>query len=150
MNKKGFTLIELLIVVAIIGIIAAIAIPNLLTSIQKSKQKATMGDMKSIGTAVTSYHTDMYIAPTTLTDAGFGGHIVFYMPRFPQRDGWGSAWIYNRGGTMFDRYSIRSYGRDQAATAPGVGSDYVVTSMAGFNQDIIFSDGTFAWSPRVK
>ena len=52
MNKKGFTLIELLIVVAIIGIVAAIAIPNLLTALQKGKQKATMGDMKSVGTAM--------------------------------------------------------------------------------------------------
>ena len=52
MNKKGFTLIELLIVVAIIGIIAAIAIHNLLVAMQKGKQKATMGDMKTIGSAV--------------------------------------------------------------------------------------------------
>ncbi|MCK5220504.1 MAG: prepilin-type N-terminal cleavage/methylation domain-containing protein, partial [Candidatus Aminicenantes bacterium] len=63
MRRKGFTLIELLIVVAIIGIVAAIAIPNLLTAVQKSKQKATMGDMKAIGTAVESYVTDNYLAP---------------------------------------------------------------------------------------
>ena len=55
MNKKGFTLIELLIVVAIIGIMAAIAIPNLLVALQKGKQKATMGDMKSVGTALEVY-----------------------------------------------------------------------------------------------
>ena len=48
MKSKGFTLIELLIVIAIIGIVAAIAIPNLLTALQKGKLKATMGDMKSI------------------------------------------------------------------------------------------------------
>src|SRR5438105_14359454 len=40
-------LIELLIVVAIIGILAAIAIPNLLTAMQRSKQKRTMADMRS-------------------------------------------------------------------------------------------------------
>jgi len=61
---KGFSLIELLIVVAIIGIIAAIAIPNLLSALQKGRQKRTMGDMKSLGTAVETVNTDCAYYPT--------------------------------------------------------------------------------------
>ncbi len=57
-RQKGFTLIELLIVVAIIGIIAAIAIPNLLNAIDRGKQKRTMADMRSVGTAIESYAVD--------------------------------------------------------------------------------------------
>src|ERR1700690_931322 len=57
-NNKGFSLIELLIVVAIIGIIVAIAIPNLLNAIQRAKQKRTMGDMRTSGTAAEAYAVD--------------------------------------------------------------------------------------------
>ena len=62
-KQTGFTLIELLIVVAIIGIIAAIAIPNLLNAIDRGKQKRTMADLRSIGTAIESYSIDNNVYP---------------------------------------------------------------------------------------
>src|SRR5436305_9180884 len=57
-RQKGFTLIELLIVVAIIGIIAALLIPNFLDALQKAKQKRTVADMRNVGTAMFSWLTD--------------------------------------------------------------------------------------------
>ena len=57
-NKKGFTLIELMIVVAIIGILAAIAIPKFASLIDKSKEGATKGALSSVRGALQVYYGD--------------------------------------------------------------------------------------------
>ena len=57
-NRKGFTLIELMIVVAIIGILAAIAIPNFLRFQAKSKQSEARELLSSIYTAEVSYFAE--------------------------------------------------------------------------------------------
>lgn len=56
-NARGFSLIELLIVVAIILIIAAIAIPNLLKSRMAANESAAVANMKTMGTALATYNS---------------------------------------------------------------------------------------------
>lgn len=73
MNKKGFTLIELMIVVAIIGILAAIAIPKFADLINKSKEGATKGALSTVRSALQIYYGDNEgLFPASTSDATGG------------------------------------------------------------------------------
>jgi prepilin-type N-terminal cleavage/methylation domain-containing protein len=73
-KQKGFSLIELLIVVAIILIIAAIAIPNLLRARIAANESATAANMRTINTSETSYWTSWNnVYSTDLKSLGSGG-----------------------------------------------------------------------------
>src|ERR1700685_2203676 len=67
-KQKGFSLIELLIVVAIILIIAAIAIPNLLRAKIAANEASAVGSTRTIVTAEISYSNSFQLGPTLLTN----------------------------------------------------------------------------------
>lgn len=70
-NMKGFTLIELMIVVAIIGILAAIAIPNFLNYQCKAKQSEAKSNLGNIRTVEEAYYAEHNVYASNLTNAGF-------------------------------------------------------------------------------
>src|ERR1700674_4030337 len=69
-KQKGFSLIELLIVVAIILIIAAIAMPNLLRSKMAANEASAVGSLRTLNTACVTYSTTYGTYPPTLASLG--------------------------------------------------------------------------------
>ena len=67
-SNKGFTLIELMIVVAIIAIIAAIAIPNLLRSRMQSNESSAIGNLRTIVGSEVAYHAANYMYTADFAD----------------------------------------------------------------------------------
>jgi type II secretion system protein G len=157
-RQKGFTLIEVLIVVAVIGIIVAMLIPNLLDAMQKAKQKRTMADIRITGMAMFSWVTDQAAAAaagqstTSVSMATYGTQIAVsdlstvlisqYIQAIPVLDGWQSPYQYYLNVTnphATQVMAIRSLGRDKTADT----DTYSVTGFdpTDYDRDIVWADG---------
>lgn len=111
-RQCGFTLIEILIVVAIIGLIAALIGPNLMGRLERSKEEITKAQIEMLSSATQSFMLDMGRFPNTLdelvnsTDPKWRGPYLSKL-RLP-KDPWGRDYQYKCPGDHgpFDLYSL--------------------------------------------
>ena len=156
--RRGFTLLELMMVVAIIGILSAIAVPNLLVAIQRAKQRRAMVDMKNIAQAWEARNSEVSrynAAGASYDGAGvatelsliFGILSPTYMQTVPTVDPWSNGYCTFLERSLGDampaqKYAIVSGGKDgilDTTSLPG--------PITNFDCDIVYSNGTFLSYP---
>jgi len=86
MNKKGFTLIELVMVIVIIGILAAVAIPRFLSLRDEAKKAACQSDVASIRSALTAYYANFSTGGGGTTCPGGGNSTCNVTSGYPNAD----------------------------------------------------------------
>lgn len=138
-SQNGFTLIELLIVVAIIAIISAIAVPQMLKAINLSKDKRALSQVRNIAVALGMYQVEFEMVPqvTNITD------LIAALEELPDsqnvtlqtRDAWGNEFYYASPSST--EYTLKSLGKD------GGESETANINYFDPNADIVVISGVF-------
>jgi general secretion pathway protein G len=142
-SSRGFSLVELLIVCAVIGLIAAIAIPNLVNAIQRGRQARSVGDLRGLATAIAMYQQDYAkfpVAESWVDIAEIEDSIIAYMGSMSKIDGWMRPFQYQSDG---DNYTLVSYGMNGAADQP-----WTQAPIHYFDDDIVIQGGSFMQWPE--
>ena len=131
MKQRGFTLIEVLVVVAILGILAAIVVPRVMDRPDEAKRVAAQADTRAIAQALKLYRLDNGAYPTT--DQGLGALVQRpttnpvppnwrpYLDKLP-RDPWGSDYQYLHPGVKGE-IDVFSLGADRMRGGEGNAAD---------------------------
>lgn len=132
-RRQGFTLIELMIVVVILGLLATIVMPKILSRPDQARRVKAKADIRSIQSALALFKTDTGRFPTTseglealVNNPGIKGfNADGYLESVPV-DPWGNRYVYLSPGIRSKDYDLKSYGKD--GEDGGVGDDADIES----------------------
>lgn len=130
-TQQGFTLIEVMVVVAILGILAAIVMTNVIGKDEQARVTTTKASLSSIANALELYKLDNHKYPTT--DEGLDAlvHKPASAKNFPDggylrkepEDSWGNPFQYVAPGSNGKPYDLYSFGADGAEGGDGNNAD---------------------------
>jgi general secretion pathway protein G len=130
---RGFTLIEIMVVVIIIGLLAAVIVPEVIGKVDEAKVSKAKQDIQALETALTMFRLDNSKYPTTEqglnalvaqpTDPTIrhwraGGYLAHV-----SKDPWGDDYQYSNPGTRSKDYDLLSFGADGQLGGDGVNAD---------------------------
>jgi len=156
-KQKGFTMVELIVLAGMIGLIAAIAVPEVMRALDTVRQKKTMTDLTEWGVALNAYVVDYGFYP--YQPAGNEvpvGPGVFIYDMFQEKryltkalylDGWNHNFRYTPGGTYMltsQGYTITSWGKG------GMSDPSIISAFKCFQCDIALRNGQFISKPEGK